>query len=241
MHFSCLLLQLPKEHLNPSDDDESPVFPFPTEPDDHCESPLDAYRHILPFLERLFPSKSKCRIYDPYYCHGAVKCNLSELGFPHVYNENEDCYQVWDTKGKYPKMDVLLTNPPYSGDHIPRLLKHVTSKAFGNRPWFLLLPTWVHKKDYYREIVRSPAFFLVPKKRYVYVPPKNFREKKVSDVHKKSSPFVSMWYIWGGTSHQNTMLIDHFKRLGKDYPCDLARSKSALRDLRRKGKKRKGH
>ena len=35
------------------------------------------------------------------------------------------------------------------------------------------------------------------------MPPANFREKKESDTHKKSSPFVSMWYIWGGTERMN--------------------------------------
>ena len=31
--------------------EEDPEFPFETDPDDHCESPLDAYQDIVPFLE----------------------------------------------------------------------------------------------------------------------------------------------------------------------------------------------
>ena len=218
---------------------EPASFPFPTDPDDHCESPLESYRDILPLLEKLCKgNKQEFAVYDPYYCDGAVKRNLGQLGFLKVHNEKQDCYQVWSTGVGYPSFQVLVTNPPYSGNHIPQLLQHVTHANFGDRPWFLLMPTWVHKKDYFKAIKISP-FYLVPKKRYVYLPPKQFRDKKPSDVHKKSSPFLSMWYIWGGTAAKTEELIQHYlATCGENGPCDLARSKSALRDLRRKGKKK---
>ena len=116
-------------------------------------------------------------------------------------------------------------------------MKFVTSARFGKRPWLLLLPNWVHKKDYFLEATKNiRPFYLVPRKRYVYEPPKNFRQAKKSDVHKKSSPFVSMWYIWGGTDAVNEQLIRRFSQSTEHTKeeCDLARSKSALRDLRRK-------
>ena len=114
-------------------------------------------------------------------------------------------------------------------------MKFLSSSSFGNRPWLLLLPNWVHKKDYYIESTQNiRPFYVVPRKRYVYEPPKSFRESKKSDVHKKSSPFVSMWYVWGGTDAVNDKLIRQFMALGNTKECDLARSKSALRDLRRK-------
>jgi hypothetical protein len=220
----------------------APEFPFPAGEDDHCESPLEAYRDIGPLLEwicgkhRQHNLSSAC-IYDPYYCNGAVIRHLQLLGFSNVYNRNEDCYQVWSdpTTNKYPSFEIFVTNPPYSGDHIEKLIQHVTSLAFGTKPWFLLLPNWVHKKDYYLSATANiRPFYLVPKKRYVYVPPKHFRQSKKSSVHKKSSPFVSMWYIYGGNERKNEQLVQHF--LGKEHAatCDLARSKSALRDLRRK-------
>lgn len=119
-------------------------FPFPTEPDDHCESPREAYTHILPLLSKLAgKDASKLRIYDPYFCDGAVKQNLGELGFPNVHNQKEDCYEVWSNPKDYPTHDLVVTNPPYSGDHMAKLFEHVTSKQFGNRPWFLLLPNFV--------------------------------------------------------------------------------------------------
>jgi hypothetical protein len=82
-------------------------------------------------------------------------------------------------------------------------------------------------------------FYLVPRQRYVYLPPANFRMSRKSDVHKKSSPFCSMWYIWGGNLKRNNELFHCYQRwmasnCDHDAACDIARSKSALRDLRRK-------
>lgn len=196
-----------------------------------------------------------------------------------MYNKKEDCYQVWsnnDTSHSlpsssssevplYPSYDVFITNPPYSNDHIEKLISHLTTdERTRDKPWCLLMPSFVHKKDYYKDKVTSKTkykkqkvqlssttgesgksvrqiepFYIVPKKRYVYLPPKNFREKKMSDVHKKSSPFVSMWYVYGGTKEKTDMLVEAYKKWQKEnscYICELARGKSALRDLRRKKK-----
>lgn len=216
-------------------------FPFPTEPDDHCESPKEAYLHIVPLLRKLKSKQQSLRIYDPYYCDGAVKRNFAQLGFPNVYNEKEDCYQAWEKEGTLPSFDVLVSNPPYSGDHIERLIHFVFSPALSGRPWFLLLPQWVHKKDFFLKAMQSRTdacpFYVVPRKRYVYLPPRGFRGAKTSDTHKKSSPFISMWYIFGGTAAINQTLIQTVfdgVSSGEIQECDLARSKSALRDLRRK-------
>jgi hypothetical protein len=232
------------------DEDDDDDFPFGTDPDDHCESPLEAYQDIVPFLKKaqqdIAPSSQQLSIYDPYYCNGRVVKQLESLGFPNVYNRKEDCYQVWassaeddDDDHRYPSFDILITNPPYSGDHIERLIRHITtSPNFNSRPWMLLLPQWVHKKDYYIRLTKHiQPFYVVPHKRYVYLPPPLFRQAKKSDVHKKSSPFVSMWYLWGGTPHAND---EWFHKIASSRQglvaqnCDVARSRSALRDLRRK-------
>lgn len=253
-----------------------PEFPFSTDPDDHCETPLQAYRDILPFLNFLRQQQqprtakatttptekssatSSLHIYDPYYCNGAVKRNFATLGFDQVYNVKEDCYRVWESD-KAPAFDVLVTNPPYSGDHIERLCQQVmasnkSSTVFSNRPWLLLLPNWVHKKDFYKQaialnksksgnhaasVASCQPFYLVPHKRYVYEPPRNFRQAKKSDVHVKSSPFVSMWYIWGGTKKVTDQWFQQYRlwqQENNDTSCQLARTPSALRDLRRKHK-----
>ena len=277
-------------------------FPYPTDEDDHCESPLNSYQDIIPILKKLdeilknssmhasstlinnncdkvrkrkrnivpqdgttkCDSSSPITIYDPYYCNGSVKRHLSSLGYPNVYNQMEDCYKTWssssnvavtrdnlssslkNTTPKYPHYDVLITNPPYSGDHMERLIQHVISDdRVRGKTWCLLMPTFVHKKEYYKDAVHNlmqrfncQPFYVIPKKRYVYIPPANFREKKVSSVHKKNSPFVSMWYIWGGTRERTNELYNAYQdwivRSGQEDKCDLARTRGAIRDLRRK-------
>jgi hypothetical protein len=217
------------------------IFPFDTSADDHCESPKEAYQHILPLLQfyakKIHPKepKSHLSIYDPYYCNGAVKQHLTLLGFPNVYNCKEDCYKVWNDPSKIPPHDIFMTNPPYSGCHIEQLMKHVTCSKHGNRPWMLLMPNFVHKKDFFELLTRQSGqlpIYLVPRKRYVYQPPANFRPYKTSDTHKKSSPFVSMWHLWGG----NSQVTDEWYRvLSQEHSgaFDVARSKNSLRDLRR--------
>jgi len=211
---------------------EAASFPFPTDPDDHCETPMEAYKHVSYLL-----TATNISIYDPYYCNGTVKRHLSSLGYNTVYNEKVDCYRAWE-QTSIPNYDVLITNPPYSSDHIAKLIQYLTTKTHNNRPWCLCMPNFVHKKDYYLNAMKSNhlrPFYIIPKKRYIYQPPANFRSKKKSDTHVKSSPFVSMWYCWGGTQSKNE---EWMRRLMKNpnfkVECDLARSKSALRDLRRK-------
>jgi hypothetical protein len=223
------------------------IFPYPTNPDDHCETPLKSYEDILPLLHaaaRSFSSSSSTlKIYDPYYCDGSVIKHLSTLGYSNVYNKKEDCYKVWQMKSSEPKYDILITNPPYSEDHIERLITYVTSQTTlgtTTKAWLLLMPTWVHKKEYYITATTASKvtpFYIVPKKRYIYLPPPKYRTKKDSGVHKKSSPFISMWYCWGGTSKRNEEWMDAFRSSNNNSgtTCDLARSRSALRDLRRSG------
>jgi hypothetical protein len=49
---------------------------FATHPADHCETSVAAYEHIAPVLRLLAAHKgvspAALRIYDPYYCAGAV-------------------------------------------------------------------------------------------------------------------------------------------------------------------------
>jgi len=88
---------------------------------------------------------------------------------PKVYNKKEDCYKVWssslskttsehdaEAQFKYPLYDVFVTNPPYSSDHIEKLIQHLTyrDKTKG-KPWCLLMPTFVHKKDFIENKIAS--------------------------------------------------------------------------------------
>jgi hypothetical protein len=95
---------------------------------------------------------------------------------------------------------VLLTNPAYSGDHIPKLLDICCA---GAAPFLLLMPNWVAAKDYYaaaqaRHPVLKGALYWWPRKRYVYWTPQGLRDKKqahASAAGNRTSPFPSFWYL----------------------------------------------
>lgn len=153
-------------------------YPYDVLSDDHCESPIESYRHISLLLESLSKilqkSPSELRIYDPYYCEGSVINRLASLGYLNVYNKCEDFYQIQQNNA-IPEYDVLLTNPPYSKDHIEKLVKFCVKSE---KPWLLLLPNYVYMKDYYIKIVSQVSRvtvhcrYLIPLKRYLYTTPK---------------------------------------------------------------------
>ena len=53
-----------------------------------------------------------------------------------------------------PKYDVLVTNPPYSGDHMERLLRFARESQ---KPFLLLLPTFVAAEKYYSNLAGGIA------------------------------------------------------------------------------------
>jgi hypothetical protein len=75
--------------------------------------------------------------------------NLATLGFPCVYNRREDFYAKIENNA-VPDFDVLVTNPPYSGDHMRRLLEFATQCG---KPWLLLVPNYVYTLGCYGELV----------------------------------------------------------------------------------------
>jgi hypothetical protein len=129
--------------------------PFERNPKDDAETPFDAYRDIEPLLFRLAQqlgkTKATLRIYDPYYCEGSVAAHLARLGFTEVYNRNEDFYAV-AAAGRTPEFDVLVTNPPFSGDHMARCVSFAVSAC---KPFFLLMPDFVSEKGYFKQAVAT--------------------------------------------------------------------------------------
>lgn len=74
-----------------------------------------------------------------------------------------------------PDYDVLVTNPPYSGDNMERLLRFCSRSR---KPFMLLLPNYVYTKEYFEEIVEKDAFlnsrnmfYIAPLQRYLYTTP----------------------------------------------------------------------
>jgi hypothetical protein len=154
-------------------------LPFTADPDDHCETSSIAYSHIAPLLEYLASQKSSTtkalQIYDPYFCAGGTVQHLQSLGFEKVYNQPEDFYQMIAT-GKVPPHDVIVTNPPYSGDHLDRLLTFLKDNG---KPFFLLLPDHFAQRPSYVSAsttwLQNSLVFLTPPQRYHYWTPKGRR------------------------------------------------------------------
>jgi len=188
-------------------------FAFKVDEADHCETPIAAYQDIVDVLDKLASSLNKSRssliIYDPYFCDGGIKKKLASIGFTNVINNNSDFYKNIKEK-TIPDYDILLTNPPYSGAHMGKLLKYCKEIATqeNKKPFLLLLPHYVYTKDYYQLMlgpkVSSSVFFLVPLKRYNYIPPTwvdaEKGSKALADGRKQdTAPFPSFWYC-----HTNT-------------------------------------
>ena len=182
-----------------------PRYSFQVDDTDHCETPLQAYRDALDVLDRLAKSlnkkRSTLRIYDPYYCDGGVKLKLASYGFTSVINRNRDFYDDIDKKAT-PEYDVLVTNPPYSGVHMEKILAFCSESSNKQKPFLLLLPHFVYTKDYYQSALSSKVFssmfFLVPEIRYSYIPPAWVEARKGSKAleqgKSQNSPFPSFWY-----------------------------------------------
>jgi hypothetical protein len=190
----------------------APIYPFSVHPDDHCETPRIAYEHIVPILSTVanatsnINSKYDLKIWDPFFCAGGVANHLNSLGFKNVYNENEDFYAYDNGKTSGPKeYDVLVTNPPYTAEHIPSLLKFCKNAG---KPCLLLLPNYcLHKykkhidamifKDNNCKVTSTNDMFYVwSKQRYKYKSPKFARSKDKARKDRVTSPFVSFWYCY---------------------------------------------
>lgn len=175
------------------DDGYEISYPYTVNGDDHCESPFEAYQDIDPVLSelatRLGKDKATLSIYDPYYCEGSMIKRLNQLGYHTIYNKKEDFYDTIATN-RIPEYDVLVTNPPYSDEHVPKLL---TFALQSRKPYFLLMPNWVYMKDYYSaRNEHSQMHYISPLQRYNYTTPKGRRQQKSS---KYTSPFPSFWYF----------------------------------------------
>ena len=157
---------------------------------DHAETPAAAYEDLRPFLEAVGDAPT---IYDPYYADGGVARRLGALGFAKVINRNRDFYEDLRT-GNLPSHDALVTNPPYSADHVERLVAHVSETR---KPFALLVPTYVLGRAYWRAAAArlDPApFYVCPHRRYGYLPPAWARRD--ASAPETTAPFHTAWFCW---------------------------------------------
>lgn len=137
--------------------DQAGSWAFPVDYNDHFETPLVAYEDVSFILNELATILGKRReeliIYDPYWCQGSMVESLKTLGFLHVINENKDFYA--DIRASnIPEYDILMTNPPYSGEHKLKLLNFLSTNQ---KPFALLLPAYISTKSYWKDFLSKES------------------------------------------------------------------------------------
>ena len=91
---------------------------------------------------------------------------------------------------------MLITNPPYSGEHKPMLLKYLTErklKAQQAPPFMLLLPAYTATKSYWKDFVNAQTA-AAWKIRY-YMPCSSYNYLHPEGTGKALPPFYSCWFI----------------------------------------------
>jgi hypothetical protein len=207
------------EAAPPQPPPSSSSHPFHAEYGDHFETPLVAYEHLLPALDLLaqrlkLKNRSALRVYDPFYCEGAVVSRLRSLGFSKVIHENVDFWAERASSGKrdsLPEFDVLVTNPPFSGDHKERIVRFCVELG---KPWALLLPNYVANKSYYSASLSggsgssgsnsssvsssssSPSSAAAAAPFYIAPPPgEKYQFTHPEGTGHDDSPFDSFWFV----------------------------------------------
>lgn len=189
-------------------------FPYPTDYNDHFETPARAYEDILPLMQYILVGKQKkeATIYDPYYCAGRAATLLNDVFQKRrlqqsirIQHDKRDFYHDIQMN-TVPQYDILVTNPPYSINHKERCLDYAVNqlKQYG-RPYFLLMPNYVAMKEYYRKLVlnndRIQTYYVLPSltNPYEYDHP----EGTGYDV----PPFASIWFCGMAYTTDRTMTV----------------------------------
>lgn len=168
--------------------------PFASDYNDEFETPKLAYEDISPALSllasKLKKEKGTLSCYDPYYCQGTMKTHLASLGYSTVRNDSVDCYKEWEKREEMPPFDVVITNPPFSGDHKEKILSFCLSSG---KPYFLLLPNYCATKQWFKDKLaasKQQPFYVIPSATYNYTHPEG--------TGKADAPFESIWVCSGG-------------------------------------------
>merc|ERR1712130_574635 len=93
-------------------------------------------------------------------------------------------------QGDLPEFDVLVTNPPYSADHVDRLFSF--AKSCG-RPCLMLVPNYcVEQPGFDRAFGTSKIIFVGPHRRYTYKSPSSLRPGLANKQRKYVAPYVTL-------------------------------------------------
>ena len=168
-----------------------PKHPFVSHYNDHFETPFAATADLRPALDALCAhlgrTRTTLRVWDPFYCAGGMAQHLARLGFSAAIHRNEDFYALIASK-REPPFDVLLTNPPYSGDHKARALDYAVSTG---KPFFLLLPAYCAGRAWWGARAASAAPFFA-------APPRAYHVTHPQGTGKGTPLLESMWFCGAG-------------------------------------------
>lgn len=232
-------------------------YPYEVNYNDHFETPIIAYEHILPLLDSLHqPSNDRSThiLYDPYFCNGRTKRVLQSLGFHNVIHEKRDFYKDIE-ENRVPFYHTFVTNPPYSSNHKERCVRYAVDRLRGcgdengpAKPFFILMPNYVAVRNHFRGAIslqddeeEDPLdiFYVVPQTPYEYDHPEG--------TGKDIPPFSSIWFC-GAPSSKVGAAKDAFRKaygptsvgishgVGKESTKgDFPRLVSTLQELRTLG------
>ena len=201
---------------------------------DDRETPLCALEDVSCLLDAQITDKNEdLVVYDPYYCKGGIKIALGALGYRNVHNEDVDCYTAWKASagspGAVPKYHVLLTNPPYSADHIRRVVHYAIKSG---KPWAMLLPSNVLQRDWFVSITeksKCKMVFVAPFSRYSFVVPDSDTSTSTSTSGESThTPLATIWFIGGVDKGMVKRMQAAFERRGSNTRARLATTQSEL-------------
>ena len=235
-------------------------YPYPVDYNDHFETPLRAYTDILPLMQYVIDNRSRSKInadnkpseftiYDPYFCTGRAATLLEQTFAEHnassstkvnIQHEKRDFYKDI-CKNKVPQHNILVTNPPYSGNHKERCLEFAVGqlKRHG-RPFFLLMPNYVASKEYFRKVV------LEENVQNVFVAPaanQSYEYDHPEGTGKETPPFQSVWFCGlsygkgngAATKTIKDRFVKYHKSSYKGREGSMPRIASSLQELIRIG------
>lgn len=90
----------------------------------------------------------------------------------------------------------MITNPPYSGEHKPRLLQYLLRRKLNPHqaaPFMLLLPAYTATKSYWKEFVDTQT--AAAWKTQYYMPSSSYNYLHPEGTGKALPPFYSCWFI----------------------------------------------
>jgi hypothetical protein len=90
---------------------------------------------------------------------------------------------------------VLVTNPPYSGEHKQRLIDFLKKDK---RPFALLLPIYTATKSYWKEFATAVSSSSAQSTSPMYlIPPDSYEYHHPEGTGKDVPPFFSAWFLGG--------------------------------------------